>query len=68
MEWKKGKVRKMNFVIAPIKEVSLFQAISNLKWCIALLENKEITNEINKYIQGYLEFNKNIIAIYEELK
>lgn len=27
MEWKKGKGRKMNFVIAPIKEVSLFQAM-----------------------------------------
>jgi len=27
MEWKKGKVRKMNFVILPIKEVSLFHAM-----------------------------------------
>ena len=26
MEWKKEKVRKMNFVIVVIKEVSLFQA------------------------------------------
>ena len=27
MEWKKGKVRKKNFVIVVIKEVSLFHAM-----------------------------------------